>query len=259
MVTKEKTLKKTTTRSAKTTAKTKAKSKAAVKVTPVKDQGSLLEGLMKAGCHFGHSISKVNPRMQDYIFTIKDRVHIFDLIKTKKQLEEASAFLAKEVADGGKIIFVGTKRQAIEGVETIAKKTGMYYINTRWVGGLLTNWSEVKKNLDRLAELDKKLVKKDLPLTKYEISVLRKEQRRLQSLYGGLVGLEELPKAVFIIDSKKEQTAIREAGIMKIAVVGILDTNADPRGVDYVIPANDDAKASVDYILDQISLAINRK
>lgn len=232
--------------------------KPAKKVT-INDQAVSLEELLKAGCHFGHSVSKVNPRMEEYIFTVKDKIHIFDLVKTKKQLEAAIDFLTKKVADGSKIVFVGTKRQAVEAVVTAASKTGMYYVNTRWVGGLLTNWPEVKKNLERLSQLNKKLAKKSLPLTKYEISLLKKEQRRLSSLYGGLMGLEELPQVIVVIDSKKEQTAIKEAARMKINVVGILDTNADPRGIDYVIPANDDAKASIDYVLGQITEAIIKK
>lgn len=217
-----------------------------------------LEGLLRAGCHFGHSISKVNPRMQEYIFTVREGTHIFDLVKTKICLEEAIDYLVETVKNGGKIIFLGTKRQAAEAIKKAAKETGMFYVNARWIGGLLTNWTEVKKNLDRLEELDKKLAEKNPSLTKYEISVLKREQRRLQDLYGGLVGLEELPRNLFIVDPKKEQTAVREAKRMGVGVVAIVDTNADPTNIDRVIPANDDAQASVEYILDQVVKALKK-
>lgn len=219
----------------------------------------LLEDLLKSGCHFGHLVSKVNPRMQEYIFLARDGVHIFDLFKTKSQLEKAIAYLVDLASSGGKIIFVGTKRQAVEAVKEAAQKTGMFYVTTRWVGGLLTNWKEVRKNLARLEEINKELDQKDSTLTKYELSVLKREKSRLEDLYRGLVGLEELPDCLFIVDIKREQTAIREARRMGIKIVGIADTNADPRLVDYVIPANDDAQASIAYILNKVAEAIETK
>ncbi|KUK82811.1 MAG: 30S ribosomal protein S2 [Microgenomates bacterium 39_6] len=246
----------------------KSKKKPAVKATvkkkassdtpkAINDSNISLEGLLRAGCHFGHSVSKVNPRMQDYIFTAREGIHIFDLVKTKNQLEKAIEYLFLLVSEGGKIIFLGTKRQAIEATELAAKKTGMFYVTTRWVGGLLTNWKEVRKNLDRLDQLNKKLAKKNTSLTKYEISVLKREQRRLENLYGGLMGLENLPQALFVVDPKKEKTAVREAKRMGVTVVAIADSNADPRGIDYLIPANDDAKASVEYILAKVAQKID--
>jgi len=216
----------------------------------------LLEELLKSGCHFGHLVSKVNPRMQEYIFIARDGVHIFDLFKTKSQLEKAIDYLVKLTSSGGKIIFVGTKRQAVEAVKETARKAGMFYVSTRWIGGLLTNWKEVKKNLERLEEINKELDQKDTTLTKYELSVLKREKSRLEDLYRGLVGLEKLPECLFVVDIKREQTAIREARRMGIKIVGIADTNADPRLVDYVIPANDDAQASIAYILDKVAWAI---
>jgi small subunit ribosomal protein S2 len=216
----------------------------------------LLEDLLKSGCHFGHLVSKVNPRMQEYIFAARDGVHIFDLFKTKSQLEKVIDYLVKLTSSGGKIIFVGTKRQAVEAIKETARETGMFYVSTRWVGGLLTNWKEVKKNLERLEEVNKELAQKDTALTKYELSVLRREKSRLEDLYHGLVGLEKLPDCLFIVDIKREQTAIREAKRMGIKIVGIADTNADPRLVDYVIPANDDAQASIAYILSKVAEAI---
>lgn len=263
---KGKTNKRTSKKSVKKTSVQKATSKKTTKTKKEKASSSLpaaktkvinnsdisLEGLLRAGCHFGHSVSKVNPRMQEYIFTVREGTHIFDLVKTKICLEEAIDYLVDTVKAGGKIIFLGTKRQAAEAIKEAAKETGMFYVNARWIGGLLTNWAEVKKNLDRLEELDKKLSEGTPALTKYEISVLKREQRRLQGLYGGLVGLEELPQNLFIVDPKKEQTAVREAKRMGIGVVAIVDTNADPTNIDRVIPANDDAQASIKYILDQV-------
>jgi small subunit ribosomal protein S2 len=252
-------VRKTTSRVATKTTKKKTSSRMTT-VSPkvINNSDISLEGLLQAGCHFGHSVSKVNPRMQEYIFTAREGTHIFDLIKTKTQLEEAIDYLVDSVKNGGKIIFLGTKRQATEAIEKAAQATGMFYVNSRWIGGLLTNWLEVKKNLNRLEELDKKLLEKNPNLTKYEISVLRREQRRLQDLYGGLVGLEELPQDLFIVDPKKEQTAVREAKRMGIGVAAIVDTNTDPTNIDQVIPANDDAQASVEYILDQIVKALKK-
>jgi len=252
-------VRKTTSRVATKTTKKKTSSRMTT-VSPkvINNSDISLEGLLRAGCHFGHSVSKVNPLMQEYIFTAREGIHIFDLIKTKTQLEEAIDYLVDSVKNGGKIIFLGTKRQATEVIKKAAQETGMFYVNSRWIGGLLTNWLEVKKNLNRLEELDKKLLEKNPNLTKYEISVLRREQRRLQDLYGGLVGLEELPQNLFIVDPKKEQTAVREAKRMGIGVVAIVDTNADPTNINQVIPANDDAQASVEYILDQIVKALKK-
>ncbi len=244
----------------------KTTTKSAIKKTTFRDKpkkviNSLdisLEELLGAGCHFGHLVSKVNPKMQEYIFAVREGVHIFDLVKTKNQLEEAINFLAEIVASGGKIIFLGTKRQAAEAVKEAAIKMGMFYVNTRWIGGLLTNWPEVKKNLTRLEELKQRLAEKETSLTKYEISVLKREQRRLEDLYGGLIGLEELPQNLFIVDPKKERTAVREAKIMGIKVAGIADTNADPDDIDYIIPANDDAKASVEFIFSKITAGVKK-
>ena len=252
-------VKKTTSKAAAGMIKKEASSRLSAVSPRVINNGDIsLEGLLQAGCHFGHSVSKVNPRMQEYIFTVREGTHIFDLIKTKVQLEEAIDYLVDSVKNEGKIIFLGTKRQAAEAIKKAAQATGMFYVNARWIGGLLTNWLEVKKNLVRLEELNNKLLEKNPDLTKYEISVLKREQRRLQDLYGGLVCLEGLPDKLFIVDPKKEQTAVREAKRMGIGVVAIVDTNADPENIDRVIPANDDAQASIEYLLDQIVKSLKK-
>ncbi len=212
-----------------------------------------LEELLEAGCHFGHSVSKVNPRMQDYIYTARKGVHIFDLTQTKAGIEKAADFLAETITSGEEVIFVGTKRQATEAVKKTAEELGMHYVIKRWVGGLLTNWKQIQKNLQKLADLRERVVEEEDQRTKYELSVWQREIGRLESLYGGIEDLEEPPAAIFVVDVKRERTAVREANRMDIPVVGIVDTNSNPSGIDYIIPANDDAQGSVAYIMSAIS------
>lgn len=211
-----------------------------------------LEELLEAGCHFGHSVSKVNPRMQDYIYTARKGVHIFDLTQTKAGIERAADFLAETITGGGEVIFVGTKRQATEAVKKTAEELEMHYVIKRWVGGLLTNWKQIQKNLQKLADLRERVVEEKDQRTKYELSVWQREIGRLESLYGGIEDLEEPPAAIFVVDVKRERTAVREANRRDIPVVGIVDTNADPSGIDYIIPANDDAQGSITYIMSAI-------
>lgn len=211
-----------------------------------------LEELLEAGCHFGHSVSKVNPRMQDYIYTARKGVHIFDLTQTKAGIERAADFLAETITGGGEVIFVGTKRQATEAVKKTAEELEMHYVIKRWVGGLLTNWKQIQKNLQKLADLRERVVEEKDQRTKYELSVWQREIGRLESLYGGIEDLEEPPAAIFVVDVKRERTAVREANRRDIPVVGVVDTNADPSGIDYIIPANDDAQGSITYIMSAI-------
>jgi len=218
-----------------------------------------LEELLGAGCHFGHSVSKVNPRMQDYIFTSRKGIHIFDLVKTKEHLMEAGKFLAELVSKGGKIIFVGSKRQASEAIKKTAQEINMFYVSNRWVGGLLTNWSQIEKNLKKMVDLREELDKNEKEKSKFELNILKRELRHLEDLYGGIVGLKDLPQALFAVDVKRERTAIAEAKQLGIPVVAIVDTNGDPRDIDYVIPANDDAQGSVEYLLNKIGVMISKK
>ena len=211
-----------------------------------------LEELLEAGCHFGHTVSKIHPRMRDYVYMARQGVHIFDLVKTRQRLITAAQFLADLVKEGGKVIFVGTKRQAAPIIEKKVKKTGMFYINKRWIGGLLTNWSEVKKNLEKLIDLKNEIDKGREGRTKYEQVLLKREYSRLEGFYGGISGLTDIPQALFIVDVKREKTAVSEAKKMGIPVVAIVDTNNDPSGIDYVIPANDDAKGSINCIVGKI-------
>jgi len=214
-----------------------------------------LEELLEAGCHFGHAVSKIHPQMREYVYMARQGVHIFDLVKTRQCLITAAQFLADLAKKGGKIIFVGTKRQAAPIIEKRVKETDMFYIKKRWIGGLLTNWSEVKKNLEKLIDLKKKIGKRG-KRTKYEQVLLKREYNRLEEFYGGISGLTGIPQALFIVDVKREKTAVSEAKKMGIPVVAVVDTNNNPSGVDYVIPANDDAKGSIDYIVGKIVEAI---
>jgi len=218
-----------------------------------------LEELLEAGCHFGHAVSKIHPQMREYVYMARQGVHIFDLVKTRQCLIAAAQFLTDLTKKGGKIIFVGTKRQAAPIIEKKVKGTGMFYIKKRWVGGLLTNWPEVKKNLEKLINLKKEINRGRGKRTKYEHILLKREYNRLEEFYGGISGLTGIPQALFIVDVKREKTAVSEAKKMGIPVVAIVDTNNNPSGVDYVIPANDDAKGSIDYIVGKIVEAIKGK
>jgi small subunit ribosomal protein S2 len=215
-----------------------------------------LKDLLEAGSHFGHQAQRWNPKMKPYLFGVQKGVHVFDLVKTKEGLEAASAFVKATAAKGGKIVFVGTKRQAREIVREEAKKAGFPYVEGRWLGGTITNWEQIKKDVNKLAQMgeekEKGIYKK---YTKKEQALLDKEIKRLESLVGGLIGLEELPEAIFVVDVKKEKTAVKEAAAKKVPVVAIVDTNSDPGMVDYVIPANDDAVGSVRLIVAEIAQA----
>ena len=217
-----------------------------------------LEELLEAGCHFGHSVSKIHPQMREYVYAARQGVHIFDLVKTRQRLIVAAQFLADLVKVGGKVIFVGTKRQAAPIIEKKVKKTGMFYIKKRWIGGLLTNWTEVRKNLEKLIDLKKGVDRGRGGRTKYEQVLLKREYSRLEEFYGGISGLTDMPQALFVVDVKREKTAILEAKKMGIPVVAIVDTNNSPSGIDYVIPANDDAKGSIDYIVGKIMEVIKK-
>jgi len=229
-----------------------------IKKGPIKPQGKKLsvdislEELLEAGCHFGHSVSKIHPQMREYVYMARQGVHIFDLVKTRQCLINAIHFLADLVKGGGKVIFVGTKRQAAPIIEKKVKGTGMFYIRKHWVGGLLTNWSEVKKNLEKIIDLRGEVSRERKGRTKYEQALLKRECSRLEELYGGIDGLTDIPQALFVVDVKREKTAILEAEKMGIPVVAIVDTNSNPSGVDYIIPANDDAKGSISYIIGKI-------
>ena len=217
-----------------------------------------LKDLLEAGCHFGHQTTRWNPKMKPYIFMARDGIHIFDLVQTKKGLEDACGF-AKETANlGGQILFVGTKRQAQDIVRLAAQNAGMPYIFERWVGGLLTNWTQMKKRLDYLANLKvSKAEDRFKEMTKRENLLIDREIVKMEKIFGGVMGMAQLPTAVFVADAKKDDGALREARRVGIKTIAIVDTNSNPDLVDFVIPANDDAAKSIELICGAVAEAIN--
>jgi small subunit ribosomal protein S2 len=217
-----------------------------------------LKELLEAGCHFGHQVTRWNPKMKPYIFTAREGIHVFDLAKTKEGLEDACAFVKELLSHGGKIIFLGTKRQVKKVIVEVAKEKGMPYVDQRWLGGTITNWGEIRKRIERMQELKEKREKGEFnKFTKKERILIDREISKLEKFFGGLAGLEELPEALFVIDIKREIAAVREANKMGIKVVALVDTNCDPDLVDYVIPGNDDASGSVELIVRKIGEACN--
>jgi small subunit ribosomal protein S2 len=242
---------------AKTKTKAKKTKKTEVKKVKAKKSEITLKALLEAGCHFGHQAHRWNPKMKPYLYDIRQGVHIFDLVKTKEGLEAACEFVKKAAAEGKQIVFVGTKRQARAIIEEVAKKIGVPYVNERWIGGTITNWEQIKKNLDKLAEMKRaKEAGEYKKYTKKEQSLLDKEITRLERFYGGLVGLEEMPEVLFVVDVKKEATAVREAKKKEVVVIGLVDSDSDPDWVDWVIPGNDDAVGSIKFITEKIGEAI---
>ncbi|SHI79408.1 small subunit ribosomal protein S2 [Geosporobacter subterraneus DSM 17957] len=216
-----------------------------------------MKQLLEAGVHFGHQTRRWNPKMAEYIFTERNGIYIIDLQKTVKKVEEAYSFV-KEVAESNKtILFVGTKKQAQESIEQEAKRSGMYFVNQRWLGGMLTNFKTIRKRIDRLNELVK-MEEQGLfeVLPKKEVIKLKNEQEKLEKFLGGIKEMNDLPGALFVVDPRKERIAVKEAQILGIPVVGIVDTNCDPEEVDYVIPGNDDAIRAVKLITAKIADAI---
>lgn len=217
-----------------------------------------LEELLEAGCHFGHQVTRQNPKARDFVFEARDNIHIIDLAKTKEGLEEAAAYTRNLGAiEGSSLVVVGTKRQAQPVVLAQVKKAdeagasdGLFSVTNRWTGGILTNFSEVSKNFEKLADLSKKLQSDEekSKYTKKEIGDFAKEKQKLESFYGGIASMKKVPDALFIIDTHLEDLAVKEARMMKVKTVGIVDTNADPEVIDYVIPANDDALGSIELI-----------
>lgn len=216
-----------------------------------------LKDLLEAGAHFGHQSSRWNPKMKPYLYTVRDGVHVFDLAKTKEGLEKAMAFAGEVAAKGGQIIFAGCKRQAQGIIREVAEKAGMPWVTERWLGGTITNWKEIKKQLDRLAEMKEKRASGEFKkYTKKEQILLDREIAKLEKFFGGLAGLKDLPAAIFVVDVKKEHTAVREANQEEIPVIGIVDSNADPDKIDYVIPSNDDAVGAIELIVKAIGEAV---
>ncbi len=216
-----------------------------------------LQQLLEAGCHFGHQSRRWNPVMKKYIFGERDGVHIFDLVQTKAGLDEAVAFVKTSANQGGKILFVGTKRQAQEVVKQEAVRTGMPYVVQRWLGGMLTNFTQMQKRIHKLKDLKSKRESGELKkYTKREQLLIDREIAQLEKFLGGVVDMDKLPDALFVADTHREEVAVREANRMGIPVIGMVDTNGDPASVDYVIPVNDDAVKSIELVVKAISQAV---
>ena len=213
--------------------------------------------LLEAGVHFGHQKRRWNPKMKEFIYTSRDDIYIIDLQKTVKQIEEAYAELKKIASNGGTVLYVGTKKQAMEAMEENAKRTNMFFVNERWLGGTLTNFRTIRSRIKRLEEIEKMEengVFEALP--KKEVIKIRKEYEKLNKNLRGIRDMKKLPSALIIVDPRAEETAIKEARKLKIPVFGIVDTNCDPDMVDYVIPANDDAVRAVKLVINALTNAV---
>jgi small subunit ribosomal protein S2 len=216
-----------------------------------------MKQLLESGVHFGHQTRRWNPKMKPYIFTERNGIYIIDLQKTVKKVEEAYHFVRDLVADGGTVLFVGTKKQAQDSVKSEAERCGMYYVNQRWLGGTLTNFQTIRQRINRLKEIER--MREDGTfdvLPKKEVVGLNKELERLEKFLGGIKDMERLPDALFVVDPRKERIAIAEARKLKIPVIAIVDTNCDPDEVDVVIPGNDDAIRAVKLLTAKIADAV---
>lgn len=216
-----------------------------------------MKQLLEAGVHFGHQTRRWNPKMARYIFTERNGIYIIDLQKTVRKVEEAYNFMREVSSNGGKVLFVGTKKQAQDSVAEEAERCGMYFINQRWLGGTLTNFSTIQKRVARLHQLGAMETDGTFEvLPKKEVILLRKEKERLEKFLGGIKNMKELPDAIFVIDPRKERIAVAEARKLNIPLVGIVDTNCDPDEIDYVIPGNDDAIRAVKLLTAKMADAI---
>src|SRR5689334_4487482 len=213
-----------------------------------------MKELLEAGVHFGHQTKRWNPKMKEYIFGERNGIYIIDLQKTLKMFKEASKFVQDLTTEGRILLFVGTKRQAQDAIAEEAQRCNMYYVNQRWLGGLLTNWTTIQKSIKRLKELDEMATDGRYELLpKKEVIKLERERKHLQANLAGIKNMNRLPDIIFVIDSNKEQIAVREARKLGIPVVAVVDTNCDPSEVDYVIPGNDDALRAIRLFASKIS------
>lgn len=216
-----------------------------------------MKQLLEAGVHFGHQTRKWNPKMKPYIFMARNDIHILNLEKTSDQIDKAYVFVRDVVASGKNVLFVGTKKQAQEAIKEEAERCGMFYVNTRWLGGCLTNFRTILKRIERLNKLNQmeKVGEFDL-LPKKEVALLKAERDKLEKNLGGIKDMREMPGVIFVVDPSNEHICVKEALSLKIPMVGLVDTNCDPSGIDYVIPGNDDAIRSVKLIASAIADAV---
>ena len=216
-----------------------------------------MKALLETGVHFGHRTRKWNPRMRPFIFTERNGIHIIDLQQTLNALEHAYALIRDMVASGGTLLFVGTKRQAQETIQSEAERCGMPYVNARWLGGTLTNWRTIRSRIDELTELERRRDSGDLErLTKKEALMIGREIERLQQRLGGIREMRALPKLLFVVDVRREEAAVHEANLLRLPVIALVDTNCDPGGIDFVIPSNDDAIRAIKLLAAKIADAV---
>ena len=216
-----------------------------------------MKQLLEAGVHFGHQTRRWNPKMREYIFTERNGIYIIDLQKTVKKIDEAYNFVRDVAMDNGTVLFVGTKKQAQESIEQEAKRCEMFYVNQRWLGGLLTNFKTIQSRIAKLREIEKMEENGDFDLLpKKEVVKLKYIQEKLEKNLGGIKEMKKLPSCMFVVDPRKEHIAVQEARCLNIPIVAIVDTNCDPDDVDYVIPGNDDAIRAVKLIASKIADAV---
>ncbi len=215
-----------------------------------------IKQLLEAGVHLGHKTLRWNPKMKKYIFGEKNSIHIIDLTQTVDFIKNALAVVHKTISDGGKILLVSTKKQASEQISDLAKETNQYYVNYRWLGGMLTNWNTIQNSIKRLKNLENQLSKENLGFTKKELLKFGKEKEKLQRSLGGISEMKKTPDLIFIIDTNIESLAVAEAKKLNIPIVAILDTNSDPTDIDYPIPGNDDARRSINLYCELLKNTI---
>ena len=215
-----------------------------------------IKQLLEAGVHLGHKTLRWNPKMKQYIFGEKNSIHIIDLTQTVEFLKNALVQVHKTIASGGKILIVSTKKQASEQVSDLAKETGQFFVNYRWLGGMLTNWNTIQNSIKRLKKLNEQLSKENIGFTKKEILKFGKEKEKLNRSLGGISEMKKTPDLIFIIDTNIESLAVAEAKKLKIPIVAVLDTNSDPTDIDFPIPGNDDARRSINLYCDLLKNTI---
>ncbi len=215
-----------------------------------------IKQLLEAGVHLGHKTLRWNPRMKQFIYGEKNSIHIIDLTQTVVLIKNAMKEVHKCISAGGKILIVSTKKQAAETILKLAKDTDQYYVNYRWLGGMLTNWQTIQNSIKRLKKLEKDLSKEDIGFTKKEILKLEKEKDKLNRSLGGISNMNKVPEMIFVIDTNVESLAIKEAIKLKIPIVAVLDSNSDPTGINFPIPGNDDARRSIDLYCELLKSTI---
>ena len=215
-----------------------------------------IKQLLEAGVHLGHKTFRWNPKMDKFIFGSKDSIHIIDLVQTLEMIDAALQAIHKCISSGGKILFVSTKKQAAETIATLAKDTSQYYVNHRWLGGMLTNWKTISNSIKRYKKLSEDLKKENKGFTKKEILKLGTERDKLERSLGGIADMKNVPNMIFIIDTNVEALAVKESLILNIPIVAVIDTNSDPTGINFPIPGNDDARRAINLYCDLVKQTI---